>query len=139
MKRTVKCPQGKESRPRRVLTRDEQKAFLETAYGTSNYNQYAFLLQTGLRTGEMIGLKWSDIDFNSGIISISRSMEYRHSVKKWRIGPTKSKSGVREIPMTAECKRILLDQKRKVKELKTVNLQFADFVFHLDIPMQLDV
>lgn len=55
----VRCTSGKPSKPPRVLSVEEQKLFLETTKESSNYNQYAFLLQTGLRTGEMIGLKWS--------------------------------------------------------------------------------
>ena len=113
----------------RALTIEEQKAFLEVAWKSSNYNQFAFLLQTGLRTGEMIGLKWSDIDFEEEVIHICRSMEYRHSTKEWRIGPPKSKSGYRDLPMTQECKRLLLAQKEKVKALKVINKDFAEFVF----------
>lgn len=91
---------------------------MDTAYGMSNYNQFAFLLQTGLRTGEMTGLRWSDIDFEEGVIHIARSMEYRHSTGGWRIGLSISKSGYRDIPITQECRRILLAQKEKVKALK---------------------
>ena len=55
--KSVKYNIGKEPKKVRALTIEEQKKFLETAKGTSNYNQFAFLLQTGLRTGELIGLK----------------------------------------------------------------------------------
>ena len=40
----------------KFLTREEQRTFLETARRSHNYNQYALILETGLRTGEMIGL-----------------------------------------------------------------------------------
>ena len=116
VKKSVKVPPGRKSKEKRVLSVEEQKLFLDTAYGTSNYNQFAFLLQTGLRTGEMIGLRWSDIDFEEGVIRITRSMEYRHSTGEWRIGPPKSKSGYRDIPITQECRRILLAQREKVKK-----------------------
>ena len=72
------------------------KKFLEVAEKSSNYNQFAFILQTGLRTGELIGLKWSDIDWEKRVIHIQRSMEYRYSVGEWRIGEPKSKSGYRD-------------------------------------------
>lgn len=129
VKKSVKIPESKKPKERRVLTVEEQKIFLDTAFGTSNYNQFAFLLQTGLRTGEMVGLKWSDIDFDNEIIHIERSMEYRHSVGEWRVGPPKSKSGYREVPMTKECKETLLRQRRKMRELKIVNPKFREFVF----------
>ncbi len=47
--------------------------FLETAKRSHNYNQYALILETGLRTGEMIGLTWDAIDFES---AHSRSTKY---------------------------------------------------------------
>ena len=41
----------------------------------------------------------------------SWSMEYRYSVKEWRIGEPKSKSGYRTIPLTEEEVTILKEQK----------------------------
>lgn len=127
--KSVKCNIGREPKKVRALTLEEQRKFLNVAKGTSNYNQFAFVLQTGLRTGEMIGLKWSDIDYEKRVIHVARSMEYRYSVGEWRIGEPKSKSGYRDVPLTEEAIRILKDQKEKHKEMKVVNLQFADYVF----------
>ena len=127
--KAVKHNIGKEPKKVRALTIDEQKKFLEVAKGTSNYNQYAFLLQTGLRTGEMIALKWSDIDFKKKIVHIQRSMEYRYSVGEWRIGEPKSKSGYRDVPLTEEAIAILKNQKEKLKNIKVINMEFKDYVF----------
>lgn len=127
--KAVKCYIGKESKPKRVLTIDEQRIFLETALGCSNYNQYALILQTGLRTGELIGLKWSDIDFKRKIMHITRTMEYRHSVGEWKIGLPKSKSGYRDIPLTDEAIKILQNQKEKLKSIKIIPLEFSEYVF----------
>lgn len=129
MTKAVRCTTGKKSKPKRVLTIAEQKSFLETVKNSSNYNQYAFLLQTGLRTGELIGLKWTDIDFEKRILHVSRSMEYRYSVGEWRIGEPKSKSGYRDVPLTAEAMGILENQRQKNKALKTVQMEFSEFVF----------
>jgi len=127
--KSVKHDIGKESKKVRALTREEQRRFLEVARPCSNYNQYAFILQTGLRTGELIGLEWTDIDFEKRIIHIERSMEYRHSVGEWRIGPPKSKSGYRDIPLTEEAFAILMEQKEIVRSLKVINVRFANLVF----------
>ncbi len=43
------------------LTVEEQNKFLEAAKRSHNYRQYALLLETGLRTSEMIGLTWDSI------------------------------------------------------------------------------
>ena len=127
--KAVKYNIGKESKKVRALSIDEQRIFLETARNSSNYNQYAFILQTGLRTGELIGLKWSDIDFDKRLMHIQRSMEYRHAVGEWRIGEPKSKSGYRDIPLTEEAVAILKNQKEKLKTTKVINMEFSEFVF----------
>lgn len=125
----IKCISGKPSKEKRVLTLEEQRLFLEGAKACSNYNQYAFLLQTGLRTGEMVGLKWSDIDFDKKIMHIRRTMEYRHSVGEWRIGEPKSKSGYRDVPLTQEAINILTNQKKKLTHMKVIPMEFSEFVF----------
>ena len=127
--KSVKYDIGKESKEARALTIEEQKKFLEIAKNTSNYNQFAFILQTGLRTGELIGLRWSDVDFENKEINIERTAEYRYSVGEWRIGEPKSKSGYRKEPLTEEAIKILLDQKEKLKKLKVVSLEYSDSVF----------
>ena len=127
--KSVKYDIGKESKVSRALTIDEQRRFLEVAKNTSNYNQYAFILQTGLRTGEMIGLKWSDVDFVNKEINIERSVEFRYSVGEWRVGEPKSKAGYRKVPLTEEAIKILKNQKEKLKNLKVVNLEFNDYIF----------
>lgn len=129
VKKSVKCLSGKEPKSKRVLTAEEQRLFLAEAFGTRYYAQYAFVLQTGLRVGEMIGLKWSDIDFENDMLHIRRTMGYRRSQGGWYIGSPKSKQGQRDIPMSKECKRILLNQRNKINSLKTVNIEFSEFVF----------
>ncbi len=86
-------------------------------------------MQTGLRAGELIGLKWSDIDWEKRVIHIQRSMEYRYSVGEWRIGEPKSKSGYRDVPLTEEAVAILKRQKEKLREIKVINMQFKEHVF----------
>ena len=113
----------------KVLTLEEQDKFMREAKSTSNYPQYFFILQTGVRTGEMIGLKWDDLDFERNIITISRSMEYRYSVGEWRIGPPKTKRGYREIPMTVANREMLLDLKQQYDNGKYVLDEFKEFVF----------
>lgn len=44
------------------LTLDEQERFLKVAKRSHNYYQYALILETGLRTGKLIGLTWDAID-----------------------------------------------------------------------------
>ena len=97
--------------------------------GNAYEYQYRFLLQTGLRTGEMVGLKWSDVDWKKRTLTICRSMEYRHSTKEWRIGEPKSKSGYRTIPLTDEAMEILRLQKKKNKSISIIQIEWSEFIF----------
>lgn len=128
-KKSVRSDMGKPSSKKEALTIADQQTFLKYAKGQSYENQYRFILQTGLRTGELVGLKWEDIDFEKKTLTIVRSMEFRHSSQVWRIGDPKSKSGFRTIPLTDEAVRILKDQKAKNIKLKVIPMEWRDFIF----------
>lgn len=82
------------------LTVDEQEKFLEAAAHSHNYRQYALLLETGLRTAELIGLTWDSIDWKKHTLTVSKTLEYRHSQGYWRAGPPKTQKSYRTIPLT---------------------------------------
>lgn len=89
------------------LTVSEQKAFLEAAKHSHNYNQYVLILETGLRTGEMIGLTWDAIDWDKHTLTVNKTMEFRHKQHEWRAGPPKTKTSYRTIPLTDTAYQIL--------------------------------
>ena len=89
------------------LTRDEQIRFLEVAKRSHNYNQYALILETGLRTGEMIGLTWDAIDFEKRTLTVNKTLEFRHGEQYWRAGPPKTQHSYRTIPLTDRAYEIL--------------------------------
>ena len=91
----------------KFLTRDEQRVFLETAKRSRNYNQYALILETGLRTGEMIGLTWDAIDFEKRTLTVNKTLEFRHGEQYWRAGPPKTQQSYRTIPLTDRAYEIL--------------------------------
>ena len=95
------------------LTRDEQIRFLEVAKRSHNYNQYALILETGLRTGEMIGLTWDAIDFQNRTLTVNKTLEYRHKQHFWRAGPPKTQQSYRTIPLTDRAYEILKEIKDK--------------------------
>lgn len=128
-KKSVKSDIGKPSDKKEALTIDDQRCFLAAAKGQSYEYQYRFALQTGLRTGELVGLKWEDINFERKTLTIERSMEFRYKVGEWRVGPPKSKSGYRTIPLTDEAICILKAQKEKNRKIKVIDKEWADTVF----------
>lgn len=115
-KKSVSSDIGKAAEKKVALTKDVQKRFLEGAKDQAYEDQFRFVLQTGLRTGELVGLKWEDIDFHNKTMKITRSMEYRYKVGEWRVGPPKSKSGYRTISLTDEAISILKRQRENTKE-----------------------
>lgn len=127
--RMVSSNIGKPSEKKEALTLQNQRLFLKTIRRNTYEYQYRFLLQTGLRTGEMIGLKWSDIDFEKRTLTVNRSMEYRYSVGEWRIGEPKSKSGYRTVPLTQEAIELLKKQKKKNNSFQNILIEWVDFVF----------
>ena len=113
------------------LTREEQRLFLETARRSHNYNQYALILETGLRTGEMIGLTWDAIDFERRTLTINKTLEFRHAQKVWRAGPPKTQQSYRTIPLTDKAYDILKEvwdsrSDRKESPLLSQTLEYMD-------------
>ena len=91
----------------RFLTRDEQRLFTEVAKNSHNYSQYALILETGLRTGELIGLTWDVIDWERRTLTVTKTLEFRHKQQEWRAGPPKSEAGYRTIHLTQRAYDIL--------------------------------
>ena len=79
---------------------------------------YAILLsvETGMRVGEITGLRWNDIDLKSGIIDVNHTLVYyKHRDENgcyFDIHSPKTKAGVRQIPMTEEVKNAFLLEKK---------------------------
>ena len=113
------------------LTVDEQKRFLEAAKSSHNYAQYALILETGLRTGEMIGLTWDAIDWEKRTLTVNKTLEFRYKQDEWRAGPPKTESSYRTIPLTDTAYDILREiydtreYRKESKDLSTV-LTFMD-------------
>lgn len=126
--RSVQPTGGKKVEKREALTVQEQKDFLEAAKKSAYYNEYAFVLQTGLRVGELIALKWLDVDFKKNCIHVKRSASYQGK-SGFAFSEPKTVSGIRDIPLTAEALRILHDQKEKASANKVVDIKYSDFVF----------
>lgn len=89
------------------LTVEEQRVFLRTARRSHNYRAYSLILETGLRTGELIGLTFDCVDLNNRTLRVEKTLEYRHSKGYWRAGPPKTKSSYRTTPLTDRAYQIL--------------------------------
>jgi len=105
---------------RRVLTKEEQKMFLNKVESSHYKELYQFMLSTGVRVGEMGALQWSDIDFENEFVNINHSLtcHYVKSKKTLMLTTPKTKNSFRKIPFFGETKQILLAQKEKQQNLK---------------------
>ena len=115
----------------KFLTVEEQKLFLEAAKRSHNYRQYALLLETGLRTGELIGLTWDAIDWKKRTLTVNKTLEFRYKQKYWRAGPPKTATSYRTIPLTDRAYQILRDcyderETRKESETLSQILEYID-------------
>lgn len=127
--RLVKSNIGKKSTKKRALTLNEQKVFAKAIENTAYELQCRFILQTGLRTGELVGLRWSDIDFEERVLSVERTLEYRYKRGVWITGQPKSDCGYRNIPLTQEAICILQEQKARNAKIKIVDFEWKDIIF----------
>jgi integrase len=113
----------REKQEKIALTQAEQDAFLHFVRSSKAYSKhyalFVFLFGTGCRIGEALGLVWDDIDFDKGVITISRQLQ-RPSVgnkyladgpdhRDFRIVTPKSKSGTRVIPLFPAVREALLE------------------------------
>ena len=106
----------------KFLTVEEQEIFLETAKRSHNYRQYVLLLETGLRTSELIGLTWDAIDWKKRTLTVNKTLEYRHKEGYWRAGPPKTATSYRTIPLTNRAYDVLkecYDEHHTRKESET--------------------
>lgn len=99
----VKVPPPK----RLVLNHDEVTKFLTEAKRINHhfYYQWSFTLFSGLRSGELYGLRWCDIDLVSGIIKIRGQWTNKDGYH-----PTKSNRD-RVVPISEELRTIILELK----------------------------
>ena len=115
----------------KFLTIEEQEKFLEVAKRSHNYFQYALMLETGLRTGEMIGLTWDAIDWKKRTLTVNKTLGYRHKQGYWRAGPPKTQQSYRTIPLTTKAYAILemvaaTVGERKESETLSQTLEYID-------------
>ena len=87
---------------RSALTKAQQERYLQFIrdHGKDNYyDDIVILLGTGLRVSELYGLTRADIDFDRRCIHVRRQL-CRTAEKPYFVTPPKTKSGIRNIPMT---------------------------------------
>lgn len=120
---------------KRVLTVNEQIEFSEYATNRMYNNAYQLVLQTGLRVGEIGGLKWEDIDLIDKTLYVRRTLHENKNRGGFYFGKPKSKSSKRIVPLNKEALDILRSQKSFQMKMKckssnwTENDEWQNLVF----------
>lgn len=111
----TKLPQDT-TKEKRVLSVSEQELFLKYSPISVYSKVFELALQTGMRSGELGGLKWEDIDFENKKIQIRRTLHFSHKHQKFILTTPKSKASIRIIPLTEEAIKIL--KERRAEQLR---------------------
>ena len=130
-----------EEEHKRALTVPEQELFLEFLKSEKTqyhhwYPIFVVMLGTGMRVGEVCGLRWQDIDMENGMIDVNHTLVYyNHAVDGcyFNIHTTKTKAGERKIPMLESVKEAFRMEKeyQDYNDLRcNVSVDgFTDFIF----------
>ncbi len=110
--------------PRYALTIEQERAFLKWIE-RPEYERwrslFIFMFGTGCRIGEVIGIRWKDIDFKENFTSINHNITYypREDVGyrcEFRVTLPKTKSGIRTIPLLDRVRDALLLEKENQRK-----------------------
>lgn len=111
-----------------ALNRTEERALLDYVENHNWYSRYyvmiAFMLGTGCRVGEVIGLTWDDIDFENRTVSINHQVIYKKDMKTKKtrhyVSLPKNKT-VRTIPLKDDIFQILSDYRMRTYFVSKAN------------------
>lgn len=80
-----------EKREMTYIADDDLKTFMGTISGSTYENLFLIDLFTGLRQGELLGLRWSDIDFQKGSITVSKQLYMPEKGGEYSLQPLKNR------------------------------------------------
>lgn len=139
-------PDEDESKLPKYMEKEQLAEFLRLAKTRGldqDFEIFFLMAYTGMRVGEVCVLKWSDIDFVNGTITINGTLYNPNDLKNWyKILPPKTSRSRRTIEVDKTVLKILQAHKQRQNEFKMRhrnNYHDADFVFgRMDTPRNAD-
>lgn len=137
----LKQSHNMDSGHRRALTEPEQDLFLDflSKENCRYYHWYpifSVMIHTGMRVGEITGLRWEDIDLDKGFIDVNHTLVYFSHAENgayFAVHTPKTEAGRRTIPMLDEVKEAFLLEKsfQEMNHMtcKSVIDGYTDFIF----------
>jgi integrase len=96
----------------RPLDADQVKRFLAVAEGHRLAALWLLALDSGMRQGEMLALEWSDVDFDAGVVSVTKSIRTEKGGAT-RVKEVKTKAGRRRIRLTRRTLEALAERRQR--------------------------
>lgn len=107
--------------PKQILTEEQLERFLAVVKQDPVWSDFFYTeLTTGLRRGEICGLKWQDFEEKTGRLHVRRTVHLRKGGGV-RVGETKTEKGARTILLPPSTVEVLKQRKRK---------SYSDWIFH---------
>ncbi len=104
----------KKAREMQVLTREEIWRFLIQAKAEGYYELFVLELTTGLRRGELMALRWEDVNWDTGELRIARQV-YHTKKDGLLISQPKTKGSIRTIILPSAMLKILQEYRETVE------------------------
>ena len=101
-----------EHREMKTLPVEQLQSFLREARESGVFELYYLELATGLRRGELLGLKWEDIDLQKGDLRVKRQVSRING--EVMEAPLKTKNAYRTLPLAEDTIDVLKEQREKV-------------------------
>lgn len=109
----------------RTLTAQEVRRFLEAARGDRLEALYVLAVHAGMRQGELLALKWQDVDLENGTISVRRTVT--KSGGRLHFGEPKTKKSRRTIDLTSASVSALRSHlARQLEEMEILGDRYRD-------------
>ena len=100
-----------EHKEMKTLPVEQLTSFLREAKESGVFELYYIELATGLRRGELLGLRWEDIDLVQGSLRVQRQVaRINGEVVE---APLKTKNAYRTLPLSADAVGVLQEQRKK--------------------------
>ncbi|MBO0729902.1 MAG: site-specific integrase [Acidimicrobiaceae bacterium] len=96
-------PQVKSKREH-VMNADQVQELFEALNGDRLKVAYVLAATTGIREGELLALKWSDVSFEGGFLRVNKSLEH---CTRWEVGETKTERSNRTVLLSRLAVRAL--------------------------------
>jgi integrase len=119
-------------------TKEEIKSFMNASQNHPQGRLFQVAVHSGLRQGELLGLRWSDVNLEAGTIHVRSTLDKRDG--EWLFPAPKSEKSVRTVPLTKDALRALSAQRNQQWEDKVGAYIWRDYdiVFHSAIGTPLD-